>query len=203
MIVSYMAEVCQLRWIMYAMAHTRQHSPPSTADTVPATHLHKSLTETVTAPPQKADERRLQCPISVMTTWLLALALIIPLGLDLFMPVPEQNSMTREKIDLGRRLFHDRRFSRDRSVACVSCHDPDRAVTDGRRFAIGASRKLGRRNAPALINRGYGRAFFWDGRAATLEEQVLQPIQDPSEMNLTLGEVSRRVGLSSDEIFDL
>ena len=106
------------------------------------------------------------------------------------MPVPEDNPITEEKIELGRRLFNDRRLSRDRSIACASCHDPKRAFSDGRPVAIGVDGKLGRRSAPALINRGYGRAFFWDGRAASLEEQVLQPIQDPNEMDMTLAEVS-------------
>jgi cytochrome c peroxidase len=132
--------------------------------------------------------------------WLLSLALAIPLGLDLYLPVPEDNPLTDEKIELGRRLFNDRRLSRDQSIACASCHDPDRAFTDGRPVAIGIARQLGRRSAPALINRGYGRAFFWDGRAATLEEQVLQPIQDPAEMAMTLPEASARVGLPPDDI---
>jgi cytochrome c peroxidase len=82
---------------------------------------------------------------------LLALALVIPLGLDLYMPVPEGNPVTEEKVALGRRLFHDRRLSRDRSIACASCHDPDRAFTDARPLAIGVQRRLGRRSAPALI----------------------------------------------------
>jgi cytochrome c peroxidase len=59
---------------------------------------------------------------------------------------------------------------------------------------------VGRRSAPALVNRGYGRAFFWDGRAATLEAQVLQPIQDPNEMDMTLPEVSARVGVPIEEV---
>jgi|SRR5688572_21694668 len=135
-----------------------------------------------------------------MVLWLLLLVIAIPLGLDLYMPVPEGNPLSVEKVELGRRLFRDRRLSRDRSIACSSCHDPERAFSDGRPVAIGIARQVGRRNAPALINRGYGRAFFWDGRAATLEEQVLQPIQDPKEMDMTLGEVSERVGLPPHEI---
>jgi cytochrome c peroxidase len=132
--------------------------------------------------------------------WLLALVVTIPLGLDLYMPIPEDNPITTEQIELGRQLFNDRRLSRDRSIACASCHDPDRAFSDGRPVAIGVNGRLGRRNAPTLVNRGYGRAFFWDGRAATLEEQVLQPIQDPNEMNMTLPEVSARVGLPVTDI---
>ncbi len=126
--------------------------------------------------------------------------LIIPLGLDLYMPVPEDNPLTTERIERGRELFFDKRLSRDRTIACASCHDPERAFSDGRPVAIGVFNRVGRWSAPALVNRGYGRAFFWDGRAATLEEQVLQPIQDPNEMDMTLPEVSARVGTPIDEV---
>lgn len=132
--------------------------------------------------------------------WLVVAAVVIPLGLDLYMPVPEENPLTEEKIELGRRLFNDRRLSRDQSVSCASCHDPKRAFSDGRPIAIGVFGRVGHRNAPTLINRGYGRAFFWDGRIPTLEEQVLTPIQDTNEMDMTLPEASARVGLPSHEI---
>ena len=115
---------------------------------------------------------------------LIAAVLTIPLGLDLYLPVPEDNPITLEKIELGRRLFFDRRLSRDGSISCSSCHDPDRAFSDGRALALGVFGRTGRRNSPALINRGYGRLFFWDGRITTLEEQVLKPIEDPNEMDL-------------------
>jgi cytochrome c peroxidase len=131
---------------------------------------------------------------------LVAAALAIPLGLDLYMPVPEDNPVTTERVDRGRELFFDTRLSRDWTIACASCHDPERAFSDGRPVAIGVFNRVGRRSAPALVNRGYGRAFFWDGRAATLEEQVLQPIQDPNEMDMTLPEVSARVGLPIEEL---
>src|SRR5262249_45708057 len=65
---------------------------------------------------------------------------------------------------------------------------------------VGVFGRRGRGNAPALVNRGYGRSFFWDGRVTTLEEQVLRPIQDSNEMDLTLPEASARVGLHSEEI---
>ena len=131
---------------------------------------------------------------------LLAAVLAIPLGLDLYMPVPEDNPVTVERVERGRDLFFDKRLSRDGTVACASCHNPERAFSDGRPVAIGVFNRVGRRSAPALVNRGYGRAFFWDGRAATLEEQVLQPIQDPNEMDMTLPEVSARVGMPIDEV---
>jgi cytochrome c peroxidase len=125
---------------------------------------------------------------------------VIPLGLDLYMPVPDENPITAEKVDLGRRLFHDRRLSRDGRVACASCHDPRRAFSTPQPQAIGVFNRKGRRNAPALINRAWGRAFFRDGRITTLEEQVMKPIQDPNEMDLTLAEASARVGLDVDTI---
>jgi cytochrome c peroxidase len=135
-----------------------------------------------------------------MIRLLLAVAVVIPLGLDLYMPVPEDNPLTVEKIELGRRLFNDRRLSRDGSIACSSCHDPERAFADGRAVPAGVFGRQGHRSAPALINRGYGRAFFWDARIPSLEEQVLKPIQDPNEMDMTLADASARVGFPPDEI---
>ena len=79
-------------------------------------------------------------------------------------------------------------------------HDPERAFSDRRPLAVGVFGRVGRRHAPALINRGYGRSFFWDGRIATLEEQVLKPIQDSNEMDLSLDEASSRIGLSVQAI---
>jgi cytochrome c peroxidase len=128
--------------------------------------------------------------------WLLALLLSIPLGLDLYMPVPEENPMTLEKIELGRRLFNDRRLSRDSTIACSSCHEPEHAFSKPEAISPGVFGRRGRRHAPTLINRGWGRSFFWDGRVATLEEQVLKPIEDPNEMDLSIAEASKRVAVS-------
>jgi cytochrome c peroxidase len=131
--------------------------------------------------------------------WFL-IAVAIPLGLDLYLPAPEENPITPEKVELGRRLFLDRRLSRDGSISCASCHDPERAFSDGRAVPAGVFGRQGRRNAPALINRGYGRLFFWDGRVATLEEQVLKPIEDVNEMDLPLSEAAARVTLARERI---
>jgi cytochrome c peroxidase len=127
-------------------------------------------------------------------------SLTIPLGLDLYMPIPDENPLTPEKIELGRQLFNDRRLSRDGMIACVSCHDPSRAFSDGRAKAVGVFGRQGRRNAPALVNRGYGRAFFWDARTSSLEEQVLKPIEDPNEMDLPVDEAARRVGVAPQDL---
>jgi cytochrome c peroxidase len=131
---------------------------------------------------------------------LLTGVLLIPLGLDLYLPVPEENPLTSDKVALGRHLFHDPRLSRTGTVACASCHSPARAFADGRRVAVGVFGRTGRRNAPAIINRAWGRAFFWDARVATLEEQVLKPIEDPNEMDFPVAEAARRVGLTPDDL---
>lgn len=114
--------------------------------------------------------------------FLLLAAVTIPLGLDLYLPAPEDNPLTAE------------------NIACSSCHNPQLAFSDDRPIAVGVFGRAGRRNAPALINRGYGRSFFWDGRVSTLEEQVLKPIQDPYEMDMTLDEAAARLNLRSGEI---
>ena len=130
----------------------------------------------------------------------LLLSVAIPLGLDLYLPVPESNPLTTAKIELGRRLFFDRRLSRDGTISCATCHDPAHAFADDRPIAVGIDGRSGRRNAPALINRGYGRAFFWDGRETSLEAQVLKPIEDPNEMGSTVDAAAERVGLRRDEL---
>jgi cytochrome c peroxidase len=117
----------------------------------------------------------------------------VPVGLDAFMPVPEANPLTSEKIALGRRLFFDVRLSADRTLSCASCHDPAKAFTDGRRVAVGVGGGQGRRNAPSSLNRGYGAVFFWDGRAASLEDQVLGPIEQVAELGSTIEIVVERL----------
>lgn len=121
----------------------------------------------------------------------------VPLGLDLFMPVPEDNPLSPEKIALGKKLFTDARLSRDGSISCATCHDPQRSFTDARPASVGVFGRQGSRRVPAIINRGYGKSFFWDGRIATLEQQVLEPITNPLEMDLALEEAAARVGLDA------
>jgi cytochrome c peroxidase len=109
-----------------------------------------------------------------------------PLGLDAYLPTPPDNPLTPERAALGRELFFEKRLSSDASVSCAVCHDPELAYTDKNPVAVGVKEQKGTRRTPRLINRAYGRSFFWDGRAASLEEQVLKPIANPIEMNLPL-----------------
>ncbi|MDA2924697.1 cytochrome-c peroxidase [Acidobacteria bacterium AH-259-L09] len=117
----------------------------------------------------------------------------IPVGLDLYLPVPADNPLTPERVALGRTLFFDPILSRDRSLACAGCHEPERAFTDGRALSVGVFGRVGTRSVPTLVNRAYGSSFFWDGRTSSLEEQVLKPIQDPKELDMTLREVVTRL----------
>ena len=128
-----------------------------------------------------------------MRVLMLLLALQIPLGLDRGLLAPPDNPVTPAKAALGRRLFDDPRLSVDQSRACSDCHQAERAFSDGKRVAVGVRDQEGTRNAPAILNRTHGRAFFWDGRAATLEEQVLLPIQHPQEMGAELSTVVERL----------
>ncbi len=122
-------------------------------------------------------------------------ALRIPAGLDAYLPVPENNPITKESVQLGRTLFFDKRLSRDGSISCATCHDPKLAFTDSRKVAVGVDGRTGDRRVPRIVNRAYGKTFFWDGRAATLEEQVVLPIVNPKEMDLGLSEAAARVGI--------
>ena len=131
---------------------------------------------------------------------LLSLVLRPPLGLDLYMPVPEANPLTPQKIALGRKLFFDKHLSRDQTLACASCHDPKLAFSDGRKVARGIGGQEGTRSAPAIINRGYGKTFFWDGRAKSLEQQALEPILNPKELGMMVPEVEQRTGLKIAEV---
>ena len=119
-----------------------------------------------------------------------------PLGLDAYMPVPEDNPLKPATVALGRKLFFDKRLSLDGTLACVSCHEPEKAFSDGRVVARGIGGANGPRNSPAILNRGYGTSQFWDGRASTLERQVLEPIANPKELGLSLTELQQRTGLS-------
>jgi cytochrome c peroxidase len=94
------------------------------------------------------------------------------------------NRSAVERIALGRRLFMDRRLSRDGSVSCASCHKPDHAFSDGQRVAHGIDGQLGTRNTPSLLNVAYNLTEFWDGRRPSLEAQALDPLINPLEHGL-------------------
>lgn len=99
-------------------------------------------------------------------------------------PIPQDNPQTPEKVALGRALFDDQRLSADGKVSCSTCHQSDRAFTDGRTLAQGVEQRGGTRNTPTLINSAYFTSLFWDGRRKTLEEQAADPLINPAEHGL-------------------
>lgn len=112
----------------------------------------------------------------------------VSLGLPA-VPVPEDNPMTDEKIELGKMLYFDKRLSKDETIACATCHDPKMAWTEHRATSKGINDQVGGANSPTVINAAYAPAQFWDGRAASLEEQALGPIENPIEMGHKLDDL--------------
>ncbi|WP_345209061.1 cytochrome-c peroxidase [Mucilaginibacter gynuensis] len=103
------------------------------------------------------------------------------------------------KEQLGSKLFFDNILSKDRTINCSSCHKPEFAFADTATFSKGIDNKLTARNSPGLTNLSGRTHFFWDGRAASLEEQALGPITSPDEMGLTIEEAVKR--LNDDEFY--
>lgn len=97
------------------------------------------------------------------------------------------------KAALGEKLFFDPILSSDRSISCASCHKPEYAFADTARFSRGVGGQLTDRNTPSAMNLAGRTHLFWDGRAASLEVQALQPIAAPNEMNLPIAEAVARL----------
>ncbi len=107
-----------------------------------------------------------------------------PLGLPP-VPIPGDNPQTPEKIALGDKLFHDKRFSTTGEVSCSTCHEKEKAFTDSPlQTSEGIEKKTGTRNAPTVVNSAYFASQFWDGRSPSLEDQALHPFINPVEMGL-------------------
>ena len=118
--------------------------------------------------------------ISVITAAFLSAA---PLGLPK-LHIPESNPQTKAKVELGEMLFFDPSFSRDGTISCATCHDPDKAFTDQLPVSVGIDGKKGTRNAPMVINAAYFTSQFWDGRVQSLAEQAKFPPINPVEGGL-------------------
>ena len=110
--------------------------------------------------------------------------------------LPRDNPLTVEGVSLGSKLFFDRRLSADNSESCATCHQPRLGFSENRRFSTGIGGEIGTRNSMPLQNLAWKQEFFWDGRASSLREQVLQPIQNPVEMHESLDYLMKK--LSAD-----
>lgn len=110
----------------------------------------------------------------------------------------ENNTLTTAGFELGRKLFYDTRLSSDNTISCATCHQPVSAFAQiGHDFSHGVNDQLGTRNSPALFNLNWYTSFFWDGGVNHIENQPINPIQNPVEMNETLQNLISK--LSSDE----
>jgi len=105
----------------------------------------------------------------------------------------KDNLLTAGRVALGRQLFFDPILSADRTVACASCHRPDHGFASAEPRPRGIGGQEIPRRAPTLFNRAFGSSFFWDGRVATLEEQALQPIENPTEMGSSVPDALKRL----------
>jgi len=99
---------------------------------------------------------------------------------------PGSRGVSPAEVELGKILFFDRRLSSNDSMTCVSCHSPQLGFGDGERLSKGVSGNRTRRHAPSLFNLAWSKTFFWDGRATSLEEQLLGPLSNPDELNMPM-----------------
>lgn len=100
-------------------------------------------------------------------------------------PTPAGNINYSQKVELGKQLYFDGRLSKNGQVSCAFCHNPFAGFADPRQTSIGVDGKIGGRQAPTVFNTVFNPIQFWDGRASTLEEQAVGPIQNPVEMGET------------------
>ncbi len=106
----------------------------------------------------------------------------VPLGLTQPPPVPAENQITVEKWALGKQLYYDKILSTNGSVACASCHAPEKGFADGKKSSTGINNALGPINSPTVFNAAYNRFQFWDGRGSSLEDQAQGPVGNAKEM---------------------
>ncbi|MSR24498.1 MAG: cytochrome-c peroxidase [Nitrospiraceae bacterium] len=100
-------------------------------------------------------------------------------------PMPPTNLNYKAKVDLGKQLYFDGRLSKSGAISCAFCHNPGTGFADPRQTSIGIGGGVGGRQSPTVYNTGFNHVQFWDGRAASLEEQAIGPIHNPIEMGET------------------
>lgn len=113
------------------------------------------------------------------------------------LPIPLSMPLDARKVELGRRLFSEKKLSHDDTLSCASCHSLSHGGADGREVSIGSRGHAGRRNAPTVLNAGFNFRQFWDGRAESLEDQIDGPLLNPVEMATTWDEVVAKLTRSA------
>lgn len=111
---------------------------------------------------------------------------------------PANNPLTKRGLELGRMLFYDPILSSDSTIACASCHNPTYSFADNKKYSLGVDGAVGDMQSMALINLAWQKKFFWNGRASSLEEQALGPINNPVEMHETSENVVKKLKAHKD-----
>ncbi len=109
------------------------------------------------------------------------------------MSQPSNNPATVEGVALGRKLFYEKRLSKDNTQSCGSCHFQTHSFSDSTATSVGVDGIFGTRNAMTIVNLGWQKGFFWDLRSNTLEEQALEPVPNPIEMHLSWEEAVNKL----------
>ncbi|MFZ5829117.1 MAG: cytochrome-c peroxidase [Planctomycetota bacterium] len=155
---------------------TATTAPAAQPETTAAAPAAAQPPETAAAAPPAASDT----PAAIADTPK-SLTIEPPLGLPA-VPIPADNPITAEKVELGKKLYFDKRLSKDGTISCATCHDPQMAWAEHTPTSTGIGKQTGGRNSPTVINTAYAKSLFWDGRAKTLEDQALGPIANPIEM---------------------
>ena len=168
----------------------------------PSTQLRKAVLGSSLMPGTSFPGALAICVVAMLSSWIATPAanaqsateykLKIPFGLEeTAVVIPADNPLTKEKIELGRMLFFDKRLSQDNTIACANCHLAKFGFTDGKPVSTGIRGQKGGRSAPASFNRVFSSAQFWDGRAETLEMQSVGPFTNPIEHGFANYDVMR------------
>ncbi len=131
-------------------------------------------------------------PLSAVSQSGTPLTVEAPLGMPP-VPIPADNPMTVEKVELGKMLYFDKRLSKDSTVSCASCHMPEHAYAEPRSTSAGIKDQIGPVNSPHVLNSAYATTMFWDGRMKTLEEQAAGPVGNPIEMGDDINDVAKEL----------
>lgn len=132
---------------------------------------------------------------SLVVAWVLAgsTSVVLAQALPAVAPAPTDNPTTPAKVALGKMLFHDPRLSSSGTISCASCHNTMLGGEDNRGGSVGVGGQVGGRSAPTVWNAAFNKVQFWDGRAASLEEQAAGPVTNPIEMGMKWDDVVARL----------
>ena len=173
--------------------HSRENDPlaDNLAANLRGSFRVRQFLSSVPAPAATKNRRPIELP-EKYTPFRFQMAATFPMP-----DLPMDNPLIEERVSLGEKLFQDPAFSKDNSISCLACHNPEKGFSDPRRFSIGIHGDPGTRNSMTLLNLAWKKSFFWDGRATSLRQQVLMPVQEHDEMDESLENVAKKLSSNS------